>query len=138
MPASTYMGNAMLNLFLRGVAVTPPTGVFISLHTADPGLTGVNEVTTAAWPSYARQRAAGAGAVGTGFNAASAKATTNALLLDFGAMNGAAQVTITHFAVWDAVTVGNCLLVGALDASKTYNPSDEAVIHTAGITVQVT
>lgn len=137
MPASTYLGNALLNLFLRGVALSPPTRVYVSLHTADPGLTGVNEVTLAAWPAYTRRDAAVGGAVGTGFSAAAGKQSWNALDLLWAANNGAAPVTVTHFALWDAATGGNCLFADVLSASKTYQPSDEGVLHAGALSVSV-
>lgn len=138
MAASTYAGNTILDLLLRGVAFAAPSRVWISLHTADPALTGANEVSLVAWPAYARQDPAAGGAVGDGFDAAASKATDNALEITFPAMDGASPVTVTHFAIWDAATAGNCLLVGALSSSKTYNPTDEAVIHAGALDISVT
>lgn len=137
MPATTYAGNAILNLFLRGVALAPPTRVYVSLHTGDPGLTGASEVTTAEWPSYARQDAAQGGAVGNGFHASASKASENALLMSFGDNNGAVPVIVTHFGIWDAPSAGNCIFVGELDDPKTYLPSDEAVVRQNAITITV-
>lgn len=138
MPASTYSGNALLNLLLRGVAFAAPSRVYVSLHIADPGLTGSNEVSTGAWPAYARQDPAAAAAVSTGFSAASAKATANAKQMLYAANTGASPVTITHFAIWDAATGGNCLLTGPLTASKIIAPTDECVIHVGELDVAVT
>lgn len=137
MPASTYVGNAILDLFLRGIAVTPPTRVYVSLHTADPGNAGANEVTTVAWPSYVRKDVAGGGAIGTGFDAASAKATANNVELLWPANDGASPVTVTHFGIWDALTGGNLLFHDALTSAKTYQPSDEGVLHADALTVEV-
>ena len=137
MTTSTYAANAILDLFLRGVAVTPPTAVFISLHTGDPGASGANEVSTANWPSYARQDAAQGAAIATGFTAASAKATSNTKQLLYPANDGAAQVVVTHFGIWDAATGGNFIHGDALDAVKTYFPSDEGVIHVGALDVAV-
>lgn len=137
MTTSTYAGNAILDLFLRGVAVTPPSQVYISLHTGDPGASGANEVTTSAWPSYARQNAAQGGAISTGFSAAAAKATSNLKQLLYAANDGAAQVVVTHFGIWDAATGGNFIHGDLLDAPKTYFPSDEGVIHAGALDVGV-
>lgn len=93
MPASTYAANALLNLFLRGVALAAPARVYVSLHTGNPGNTGAAEVTTAAWPAYARNDAAQGGAVATGFSAAASKATKNALDLLYAPHDGAAPIT---------------------------------------------
>jgi hypothetical protein len=137
MPASTHLGNAILNEALRGVAYTPPTRVYISLHTSDPGNNGIDEVSVAAWPAYQRQDPAGGGAVGDGFAAASSKATTNAADIEFGANDGAGPVTVTHFGIWDAATSGNFLVGGALTDSKVIAPTDEMIIRTGNLTVEV-
>lgn len=138
MPASTYTAHKILDLFLRGVAVTPPSGVYVSLHTADPGFTGANEMSTGAWPAYARKNAALSGTIDTGFSAAASRQTKNSLELSFGDMNGAAPVTVTHFALWDAATAGNCLFIGPLDVSRVYAPADEAVIRVNAVNISVT
>lgn len=139
MPASTYSANAILNLLVRGVAFTAPARVYVSLHTGNPGNTGASEVTLVQWPSYVRKDPAGGAAVATGFSAASGKATENAKeMLWSDAMDGAASITVSHFAIWDAATGGNCLLTGALTASKTLAPTDECVIHTGELDLSVT
>ncbi|KQV27840.1 hypothetical protein ASC97_05595 [Rhizobium sp. Root1203] len=137
MSASTYAAHAILNLFLRGVAVTPPTRVYVSFHTADPGNAGANEVTTGAWPSYVRLDAAQGAAIATGFSAAAAKASANLKELLWAANDGAAPVTVTHFGIWDAATGGNLLFHDALTASKTFQPSDEGVLHASALNVTV-
>jgi len=139
MVASTYTGNALLNLLTRGVAWAAPVRVYVSLHTADPGVTGANEVTLAAWPSYVRVDAANGGAVGTGFAAAANKGNANAQeLLWPAAMDGDNPITITHFALWDAAAGGNCLASGALTAPKTLAKTDEFVTHAGKLTASVT
>lgn len=137
MPASTYAGNKILDLLFRGVAFTAPPRVWISLHTADPGLTGAGEVTTVAWPAYARQDPAGGGAVGGGFSAAASKAIENAQLVLFPANDGAGAVTLTHFAIWDAASAGNCLFAGALTAAKVIAVTDEFVIRPGELDLSV-
>lgn len=138
MPASTYAGNKILDLILRGVAFTPPTRVYVSLHTADPGNAGANEITLAAWPAYVRRDPAQGSAIASGFSAAAGKATSNAkdILWD-DAMDGAASITVTHWAVWDAATGGNCLNSGTLTANKILAPTDECVIHPGEMNVSV-
>lgn len=138
MPASTYAGNAILDCFLRGVAPTVPTGVYVSLHTADPGNTGANEVTLVAWPAYVRKDAADGGALSAAFDAASAKATENAHAYLWPANDGPDPVTVTHFALWTADTAGECLFYGALATSKTLSPTDELVIYPDELDVSVT
>ena len=129
MPVSTYAGNKLLDLMLRGVAFTAPARVYVSLHTADPGLTGASEVSTGAWPAYVRKDPADGAAVASGFDAADAKATENAKDILWPAMDGAGDVTVTHFAIWDATTAGNCLWGGELDAPRVMSPTDEVVFR---------
>lgn len=138
MPASTYAANALLNLFLRGVAFAAPARIYVSLHTADPGATGASEATVAAWPAYVRLDAAQGAAVATGFSAAGGKATENSKELLYPAHNGAAPLTITHFALWDAAAGGNMIFQGPLTANKTLNPTDECIIHAGDLDVTVT
>ena len=143
MPVSNAVGNAILNCYLRGVNITAPTGVWISLHDADPGITGANEVSTGDWPSYARLHASQGGAVATGFDAAALKETRNALELLFAAHDGTANVTVTHVGFWDHPTAGNFIIPGQLvdqdddPITKTFSPSDEPVIHADEILVAV-
>jgi len=80
---------------------------YVSLHTADPGETGANEVTGGA---YARQSGA--------FGAAAAGAVANTATIDFTTMPA---VTVTHVGIWDdstATATTNFVWGGALTASK--------------------
>lgn len=137
MALSTYAGNAVLNMLLRGVAFTAPSRVYVSLHTADPGNAGANEVTTVAWPSYARQDPAQGGAVASGFSASTAKATENLLDLLFSNYDGAGALIVTHFGIWDALTGGNLIWYGSLTASKTLQPSDEVIVYPTDLDLSV-
>ena len=92
---STYWRNAVIDTMTSGgsgiSAITP----YVSLHTADPGLTGTSEVTGG---SYARQTVA--------FSAASSGATANTGAVTFTDMPSA---TITHVGLWDSLSGGNFL-----------------------------
>lgn len=110
MTISNYLENALLNAVFNATAFGLAGDPFISLHTADPGETGANEV---AGGSYARQQAA--------FGAAAGGATDNNANIDFATMPAA---TITHVGVWDAVSGGNFLWGGPLNASKTTAAGD--------------
>lgn len=128
MPASTYLGNMVLDSVLRGTAFTVPARVWVSLHTADPGVAGANEMSLAAWPNYKRQDPAAAAAMSSGFDVPAAKTTKNAKVMNWGGMDGPADVTVTHAAVWDALTGGNMLVYGPVTDPKTFSPTDEATI----------
>ncbi len=137
MPLSTFAGNGMINLLTRGVAFTPPTRVFVSLHTANPGNTGASEVTTTQWPSYVRADASQGGNVADGFSASTTKLTANLLELLFANYDGAGTLTVTHFALWSAQTGGNCLWTGALVANKALLTGDECVIYPGDLDLSV-
>jgi hypothetical protein len=86
MPYTTAGKNAMLS----GLGVT-----HVSAHTADPGDTGLNEVTGG---SYAR--------VSITFNAPSAGAIDSS---NTPSISIPAGTTVTHVGYWDAPTGGNFL-----------------------------
>lgn len=138
MPASTYLGNMLLNSILRGQAFTLPTSVFVSLHTADPTVTGANEVTVGAWPAYTRIDADLATTIDTGWSVPSSKQSQNAKTLLFAAHNGGGDVTVTHFAIWDAVAGGNMLVYGTLTSSRVVSVGDQVQFNPSTITATVT
>lgn len=96
--------HQLLNLVFRNQAYTAPTAWYVSLHTANPGESGTNEVTGG---SYARQSVT--------FNAAAALKVENAALATFTSMPA---VTITHAAVWDSLSGGTLLAYGSLTTAR--------------------
>lgn len=123
MSISDYYENKILDHMLRAQAFTPPATVYVSLHTADPGETGASEVTGG---SYAREAVT--------FAAASGGTVASSADLTFASMPAA---TITHTALWDASSAGNCLWTGALSASKTLQAGDTFQILSGNLTVSV-
>lgn len=138
MPVSTYSGNLILDLLLRGQAADAPASVWLSLHTDDPGNEGENEVDAAAWPAYARQEPSQGGAVATGFSIAANKHSENQNEILFPGQDGAADITVTHFGLWDDETAGNLLFYGPLNAPRQLFPTDEIVVKGTELDVQVT
>ena len=100
---SAYLRAAIYNAIYKATAFTGPATMYMSLHTADPGLTGANEITGNA---YARTAIA--------MTTPTAGAGSNSSSPTFPAPTPAAWGTATHFAIWDAATVGNCLIHDAL------------------------
>lgn len=82
--------------------------VFVSLHTADPGTTGTNEVTGGS-PAYARKSITWSAA------ANGSKAMSNTPLFDVPAG------TVAYFGLWSAVTAGTFYGGGALSAAETFS-----------------
>lgn len=109
MALSTFLRNALLDHYLGGSAYTQPTPK-ISLHTADPGITGANEVTGG---SYVRKLPT--------FSAAASGSKASSADIDF---TGMPACTVTHVGIWDATSAGNFLQGGALAASKVVNVGD--------------
>ncbi len=110
MSISDYLELQLLDAVFRADAFGLAANPYVSLHTADPGEAGANEV---AGGGYARQQAA--------FDVAAAGATANSAIIDF--TNMPAE-TMTHVGVWDALGGGNFLWGGPLAASKTTGAGD--------------
>lgn len=123
MSMSDYLEEKLLLHTFKNTAYTSPTTVYLSLHTADPGETGASECTGG---SYARQAIA--------FSAASNPAGTiaNSGTVTFSSMPAA---TVTHFAIWDASSAGNCLITGALGSSKTVGAGDTVSFAASSVVI---
>lgn len=122
---SNYLENKLADHVLRNTAFTPPTNLYVALHTADPTEAGnVAEVTTAAYGSYARKQMT----VGAPTNGVS---TNNA---DLNWTNCPA-ITISHISIWDSLTAGNCLFFGPLSAAKTMASGETFKIVTGSLSV---
>lgn len=78
-----------------------PTQVYVSLHTASPGLTGANEVSAGWYAAGGRMQPSGT----PKWNAATASGATNNGTITFPAVSGS-SVTVTHVGIWDNATVG--------------------------------
>jgi hypothetical protein len=124
MSATNAFEAALLNLILtnaNAANVGDATGLrgsttagslFISLHTADPGETGVQNTSEATYTGYARVSVARSGAGWT----VSGNSGSNAAAITFGNCTGGTN-TITHFGVGsDSTGTGNLFFKGALTA----------------------
>jgi len=134
--ASNYTETNIINSLLRGVTFPLASTVYVSLHTANPGETGGNEVSTAAWPAYVRKDAADGGAIASGWDSPTDGTTKNAKQILYPSMNGAGAVTVTHWALYDAATGGNLLAYAPLTTARTLNPGDVFVFDVNTLTVQ--
>lgn len=114
MSKSDFLENKLLNIVFKNTAYTPPATVYAALMTAAPTDTGGGTEVTGG--SYARQ----ALTMGT----PSLGVITNTLAFTFSAVPAA---TITHVAVYDALTTGNLLYYEALSSS---------IIATAGADIE--
>lgn len=123
MPKSTATCNSILALIFNATAwadiaendsSSPATNLYLSLHTADPGV-GNNQTTNeTSYTNYARIAVA---RTTGGWDIPSGGATANAALAQF-AQCGASGATITHVAIGTASSgTGTVLYAGALSSS---------------------
>lgn len=121
---SNYLENALINGTLRATTYTAPTTVYVGLFTSDP--TDAGSGTEVSGNAYARQAATFAapsnGAASTNADVQFPQATGN-------------WGTITHFAIFDALTTGNMMYHGALTSSKTIETGDVFKIASGSLTV---
>lgn len=121
---SNYLENALINAVLRNTSYTSPTTVYAALFTSDP--TDAGSGTEVSGGSYARQAMT--------FGAPSNGASTNSAAVEFPQAT-ANWGTITHFALYDAVSSGNMLFHGALTASKNIETGDVFKFATSSVSV---
>jgi hypothetical protein len=123
MPKSTATCNSILALIFNATAWAdiaqndgsgPLTDLYLSLHTADPGV-GNNQTTNeTAYTNYVRIAVA---RTTSGWDVPSGGATANAALAQF-AQCGVTGATITHVAIGTASSgAGTVLYAGALSSS---------------------
>lgn len=135
--ASNYTEDNIINALLRGVAFAQASTIYVGLHTSDPTDAGGNEVTLAAFPAYERLDAAKGGAISSGWTASSNGVSKNANQLIYPVHDGGGDITVTHFALYDAATGGNMLVHAPLNTARTLSPGDVYVIDPQQLTVQL-
>ncbi len=123
MPKSTTFSNDVMALIFNATAIaniadnaasSPLTNLYVSLHTADPGVGGSQTSNETAYTNYARVAVA---RTTSGWSAPSGGATANAALIQF-AQCGASGATLTHVAIGTASSgTGKVLYAGALNSS---------------------
>lgn len=123
MPKSTSASNSILalifnattwNLIAENDTTSPATDLYLSLHTADPGVGGAQTTNETAYTNYVRIAVA---RTTGGWDAPAAGATANAALAQF-AQCGASGATLTHVAIGTASSgAGLVLYAGALTSS---------------------
>ena len=112
----TNLANKWLDMLAGTAFASAPTGVWVKLHTADPGAAGATA------PSAVTTRQA------VTWSAASAGSKASSSIPAFSMTT---SETISHISLWDASTAGNFLASAALTASR-------AVINGDSLTVTVT
>lgn len=118
---SDYFEDAIKEWF-RGTSFPAATGsLYCALFTAAPSDSGGG--TEVSGNAYARQALSKAAGTWTAGSAGSGQ-ISNTAAITFPTATPSAWGTITHFGIFDALTVGNLIIWGALTASKTVNAGD--------------
>jgi hypothetical protein len=132
-----YLENKLVDHIFRGQQFSTPSTLYVSLHTANPGETGADELTTAG--AYARASISStlanwaATQGGTDASSGSSGQTENLATISFPTPT-ANWGTVTHFAVWDAASGGNPLLYGQLTITKAINEADTVSFAAGALT----
>lgn len=123
MPKSTSTCNSLLalifnattwNLIAENDSTSPATNLYLSLHTASPGVGNDQTTNETAYTNYARIAVA---RTTGGWDVPSSGATANAALAQF-AQCGVTGATITHVAIGTGSSgAGTVLYAGALSSS---------------------
>jgi hypothetical protein len=119
---SDYLEVEIRKHVFRTGSFVKPTALYVALFTAAPSDAGGG--TEVAGGNYARQNLAPLDANWTAPDGTGGL-TDNAVAITYGAPS-ANWGSITHFAIFDAVTAGNMLIHGALTTPKTVNNGDPA------------
>ena len=127
---SDHLENELINATLRG-GTYAGGGVFVALFTSDPTDTGSgNELSDS---GYQRQRAHST-VPSDGFTVPANGTSSNARNIIFPPIVDT-QVTVTHWAVFDAQAGGNMLYHAALLNPKTLDPTDVLSFPIGSLTV---
>jgi hypothetical protein len=128
---SDYTENLVLNWLLTTNSATRPTAWYVGLFTAAPSDTGGG--TEVSGSAYARKVTGTITVSGT-----SPTTATNSAAIEFAAASGGNWGTVTHAAIFDALTSGNMLAWAPLTTSRTINDGDVFRIPASSLTVTLT
>lgn len=130
MAKSTAFAGALLDLILNNTAISGLTGtLYVSLHTADPGVGGTQATSEADYPGYARVAVARDAAWTISGNQASPVAA-----IEFPESTGPGT-TVTHFAIGLAATGAGVILYSAALVDASGDPLPKPI--TGGDTVTI-
>lgn len=133
MSATNFLELKLLDHLVNNTAYSAPNPMYIALATAvsDAEAGSFTEVTTSG-TAYARQSAAN-----TKWASATGGSVTTNADIQFPVATAAYGSAVTHIALMDASTSGNCLMIQALTASKTVDTNDQFVINSGNLTINL-
>ena len=125
MSFTQYLASNLLDHVFGNGAFTVPTNIYVALSSTTPTEAGGN-VTEPSGGAYARVSTAGAD-----WNAAtvadpSVIDNANAVAFTTASADWVSAANLTHFVLYDALTVGNALAWGALTTAKPVLDGDTA------------
>ncbi|WP_029932500.1 phage tail fiber protein [Nocardia otitidiscaviarum] len=113
------LANKILDHLRGGTAWTQPGGIWVKVHTGDPGSAGTANASAVTTRSQATYAAAASGAI--------------ALTGTLPSFSMTATETISHVSVWDASTSGNFLWSAQLASSKNVVNGDTLTLTALGV-----
>lgn len=139
MAFSQYLADRILT-WVKGVSFpTALTNVFISIHTANPGVNGTeNDATLSVTGTANRTQVPSTDFSAAGNASGGGREITNSNVVQItnNATNGA-TVTLTHFGVWDAATGGNFLASGELTTAIGVQAGDTVQFNVGAMAIRV-
>ena len=127
---SDYLENKMVDLVLGSISFSSPATIYVALYTEAPndagGGTEVNGY------GYERKDVTNNS---TNWPNATGGVKSNGTAIEFAAASGGNWGTITHFALFDALSAGNMLYYGPLTSSKVINDGDQARFAVGALTI---
>lgn len=127
MSKTNYLENAILDHVLKGTAMTQPANIYISLHTDNPGESGVLTYEISGF-GYQRKLA-------NSWLAASGGIKKNSGAITFDPASSGNWGLISHFGIHDAQSGGNMLYYGQLLVAKNIYDGDALEIPDQSLTI---
>lgn len=139
MAFSQYLADRILT-WVKGVSFPAAlSNVFISIHTANPGVNGTESDATLSVTGTANRTqvpSADFSAAGNASGGGREITNSNVVQITNNATNGA-TVTLTHFGVWDAATGGNFLASGELTTAIGVQAGDTVQFNVGAMAIRV-
>lgn len=119
--STANLANRILDHLTGGSAWSQPAGLYVQLHTGDPGAAGTANAASTSTRSAATFAAAVTGAI--------------ALNGTLPSWSMAASETISHISVWDASSAGNFLWSAELSVAKSTDAGDTLTLNSCGLSL---
>jgi hypothetical protein len=136
--ATNYLERRILHYIFKNNSLSfssPGDSIYVGLATA-VSAAETGSLTEATFTNYARQQVPAADWTTIGDDSTDTQTAANTSNIEFPASGGTTE-TITHVLVADALTSGNILFVGALDANKTIADGDIFRINAGNLTIEL-